>query len=79
VRGLTRRRRILGPLGDEVVVGKVAMKRMADPEEVSTMVLFISSDDASYSTGAEFSVDGGWAAGSPVSIGETNAQFYDRD
>jgi len=69
---------ILGPLGDEVVVGKVAMKRMAEPEEVSKMVLFIASDDAGYSTGAEFTVDGGWAAGSPVSIGETNAQFYDR-
>ncbi|WP_213816389.1 SDR family oxidoreductase [Glaciihabitans sp. dw_435] len=69
---------ILGPLGDEVVVGKVAMKRMALPEEVSKMVLFIASDDASYSTGAEFVVDGGWAAGSPVSIGETNAQYYER-
>ena len=69
---------ILGPLGDEVVVGKVAMKRMAEPEEVSKMVLFLASDDASYSTGGEFTVDGGWSAGSPVSIGETNAQFYDR-
>lgn len=69
---------ILGPLGEEVVVGKIAIKRMAQPEEVSKMVLFIASDDASYSTGAEFVVDGGWSAGSPVSIGETNAQYYDR-
>lgn len=69
---------ILGPLGDEVVIGKVAMQRMAEPEEVSKLVLFIASDDASYSTGSEFVVDGGWSAGSPVSIGETNAQFYDR-
>jgi 3alpha(or 20beta)-hydroxysteroid dehydrogenase len=69
---------ILGPLGDEVVIGKIAIQRMATPEEVTKMVLFIASDDASYSTGAEFVVDGGWSAGSPVSIGETNAQFYDR-
>jgi 3alpha(or 20beta)-hydroxysteroid dehydrogenase len=69
---------ILGPLGEEVVVGKAAIKRMARPEEVSKMVLFIASDDASYSTGSEFVVDGGWSAGSPVGIGETNAQYYER-
>lgn len=69
---------ILGPLGEEVVIGKSAIKRMARPEEVTKMVLFIASDDASYSTGAEFVVDGGWSAGSPVGIGETNAQYYDR-
>jgi 3alpha(or 20beta)-hydroxysteroid dehydrogenase len=69
---------ILGPLGDEVVDGKVALGRMATPDEVSRMVLFLASDDASYSTGSEFVVDGGWSAGSPVSIAETNAQFADR-
>ncbi|MFG6444244.1 glucose 1-dehydrogenase [Microbacterium sp. P06] len=69
---------ILGPLGEEVVIGKIAIQRMAQPEEVSKMVLFIASDDASYSTGSEFVVDGGWSAGSPVAIGETNAQFSDR-
>jgi 3alpha(or 20beta)-hydroxysteroid dehydrogenase len=69
---------ILGPLGEEVVIGKSAIRRMAQPEEVTKMVLFIASDDASYSTGAEFVVDGGWSAGSPVGIGETNAAFYDR-
>jgi len=69
---------ILGPLGEEVVVGKSAIKRMAQPEEVSKMVLFIASDDTSYSTGSEFVVDGGWSAGSPVGIAETNAQYYDR-
>jgi 3alpha(or 20beta)-hydroxysteroid dehydrogenase len=69
---------ILGPLGESVVEGKVAIKRMGLPEEVSRTVLFIASDEASYTTGAEFSVDGGWAAGSPVAIGETNAQYSDR-
>ena len=37
-----------------------AIKRNADPEEVSQVVLFLASDDASYCTGAEFVVDGGF-------------------
>lgn len=69
---------ILGPLGDEVVIGKTAIKRMAQPEEVTKMVLFIASDDASYSTGSEFVVDGGWSAGSPVGIAESNTAYADR-
>ncbi|GLY17163.1 3-alpha-(or 20-beta)-hydroxysteroid dehydrogenase [Kineosporia sp. NBRC 101677] len=70
---------ILGPLGDEVVHGKVALDRMAGPEEVTRMVLFVASDDASYSTGAEFVIDGGWSAGSTVGIGQTNAQYYQQN
>ena len=37
-----------------------AIKRNADPEEVSQVVLVLASDDASYCTGAEFVVDGGF-------------------
>jgi 3alpha(or 20beta)-hydroxysteroid dehydrogenase len=48
---------------------KLALPRMAQPNEVTRMVLFICSDEASYSTGAEFVVDGGWSAGAPISIG----------
>ncbi len=48
---------------------KLALPRMAQPSEVTRMVLFICSDEASYSTGAEFVVDGGWSAGAPISIG----------
>ncbi|MDY7044573.1 MULTISPECIES: SDR family NAD(P)-dependent oxidoreductase [unclassified Virgibacillus] len=33
--------------------------RMGKPEEVAKMVLFLASDDASFSTGAEFVIDGG--------------------
>ncbi|SNY44703.1 glucose 1-dehydrogenase [Paractinoplanes atraurantiacus] len=68
---------ILGPLGDEVVHGKVALDRMAAPEEVTRMVLFVASDEAGYSTGSEFVVDGGWSAGSPVGIGQTNLAFHE--
>lgn len=37
----------------------IPMQRMADPKEVSKLVLFLASDDSSYSTGSEFIIDGG--------------------
>lgn len=40
----------------------IPMKRLAESEEVSNMVLFLASDDASYSTGSEFIIDGGLTA-----------------
>src|SRR5690606_2510398 len=40
----------------------IPMKRVAQSEEVSNMVLFLASDEASYSTGSEFVVDGGMTA-----------------
>lgn len=46
----------------EAMVQTVPMKRMAQPEEVSQLVLFLASDDASYSTGSEFIADGGITA-----------------
>jgi cyclopentanol dehydrogenase len=38
------------------------MKREGTPEEVANVVLFLASDEASYITGAEFVVDGGFTA-----------------
>ncbi|MBP8534502.1 SDR family oxidoreductase [Streptomyces sp. MK37H] len=37
--------------------------RIGEPEEVTRMVLFLASDDASYTTGGEFLVDGGQTIG----------------
>ncbi|HNP64197.1 MAG TPA: glucose 1-dehydrogenase [Woeseiaceae bacterium] len=40
----------------------IPLKRVARPEEVSGLVLYLASDEASYSTGSEFVVDGGITA-----------------
>lgn len=40
----------------------IPLKRMAQSEEVSNLVLFLASDESSYSTGSEFVIDGGMTA-----------------
>src|SRR5258706_8692757 len=42
---------------------RVPLQRIGEPEEIARTTLFIASDDASYITGAEIAVDGGWSAG----------------
>lgn len=53
--------------GDAVDVIKefakhIPLQRMAKPEEVTNLVLFLASDESSYSTGSEFVIDGGLTA-----------------
>lgn len=38
------------------------MRRMAEPEEIVAVALFLASDEASFVTGASWAVDGGWTA-----------------
>ncbi|KAR86675.1 hypothetical protein AL28_02081 [Mycobacterium tuberculosis TKK_03_0059] len=42
---------------------QTALGRAAEPVEVSNLVVYLASDESSYSTGAEFVVDGGTVAG----------------
>lgn len=40
----------------------IPLRRVATPEEVTSLVLYLASDESSYSTGSEFVVDGGITA-----------------
>jgi 3alpha(or 20beta)-hydroxysteroid dehydrogenase len=44
------------------IAQNLAIPRTADPGEVAKMIAFVASDEASYSTGSEFVVDGGYIA-----------------
>ena len=46
----------------EAFAKSIPLRRVAQPEEVSNMVIFLASDDSSYSTGSEFIIDGGLTA-----------------
>jgi NAD(P)-dependent dehydrogenase (short-subunit alcohol dehydrogenase family) len=43
------------------IVAKVPMKRIGQPSEIAGAVAFLASSDASYMTGSEVTVDGGFA------------------
>ncbi len=55
------------PIGDPsletIPYQQQAIGRIGTPEEIARTVAFLASDDASYITGTEVVVDGGWLAG----------------
>ncbi|KAH7142784.1 hypothetical protein B0J13DRAFT_585491 [Dactylonectria estremocensis] len=42
------------------------LKRVAQPEEVAKVIIFLLSDEASYITGSVINVDAGWTVNTPV-------------
>jgi len=55
----------MGLKGEErnTTYGGVPLQRVGEPTEVAAATLFLCSDEASYISGAELAVDGGWTAG----------------
>ena len=46
----------------EWVIGRTPMGRLGSAEEIASGVLYLASDEASYVTGSELVIDGGWTA-----------------
>ena len=70
--GLTDTPMLRGIAGDEEAyrgfARLVPVGRIADPEEVARVILFLASDQASYVTGAVYVVDGGMTAGRTTTV-----------
>ncbi|WP_308203555.1 glucose 1-dehydrogenase [Gordonia rubripertincta] len=43
--------------------GRIPLRRIGEPIEVARVTAFMASDEASYVSGSEIAVDGGWTAG----------------
>jgi NAD(P)-dependent dehydrogenase (short-subunit alcohol dehydrogenase family) len=46
----------------DAILAQVPMRRLGNPEEIAEMVVWLSSERASYVSGAAYNVDGGWMA-----------------
>ena len=51
-----------------------ALGRLADPEEIADAVVYLCSDRASFVTGADLAVDGGYGAMGPEALGQPFAK-----
>ena len=47
---------------EQLIVANTPMGRLGRPEEIASVIAFLASDAASYMTGSEVYVDGGWTA-----------------
>ncbi|NYF18216.1 3alpha(or 20beta)-hydroxysteroid dehydrogenase [Microbacterium sp. AK009] len=54
------------PVGDTFSPDALAVKRLAEPDEISRIILYLTSADADFVTGADFVIDGGLLLGPVV-------------
>ena len=47
---------------ETIMLAPSALKRLLEPEEVASLVLYLCSEAAAGITGAAYSIDGGWTA-----------------
>ena len=54
-------KRLLGICPDvlEKIISTVPVKRLGKPSEIASMVSWLAGEESAYSTGADFSVNGG--------------------
>ncbi|MDD5095027.1 MAG: 3-oxoacyl-ACP reductase FabG [Dehalococcoidia bacterium] len=45
--------------GEDMYASRIPMRRVGKPEDIAYMVVFLASDEASFITGQDYSVDGG--------------------
>lgn len=46
----------------QAITDRIPMNRLAEPREISDVVVFLASDSSTFITGAVYPVDGGWTA-----------------
>lgn len=56
------------PMINEAVLKSIPQQRMAEPEELTGIALYLASDASSFTTGATFTIDGGQMVGSSLGI-----------
>jgi len=56
------------PLLNEAVLKSIPQKRMAEPEELTGIALYLASDASSFTTGSTFTIDGGQMVGSSIGM-----------
>ena len=54
------------PKLNKLILGKTPQRRIADPEELTGIALYLAADASSFTTGATFTIDGGLLAGNPA-------------
>jgi 3-hydroxybutyrate dehydrogenase len=51
-----------GEVLSKVLLEESAIKRLDEPDEVTAAVAYLCSDDATFITGTNLVIDGGWTA-----------------